>query len=44
MDILKAFKLFNKDININININDTKENKTNYDYYMDKLKKNCSYF
>jgi small GTP-binding protein len=28
---------------ININITENKDDKTNYDYYMDKLKKNCSY-
>jgi small GTP-binding protein len=31
----------NKDININITNN--KDDKTNYDYYMDKLKKKCYY-
>jgi len=33
----------NNDIKINININDTNKDETNYNYYMNKLKKNCSY-
>jgi small GTP-binding protein len=37
----------NNNVNIidnNINITDNNDDKTNYDYYLDKLKKNCSYF
>jgi len=30
-------------INIKINKNDTSEDKSNYNYYIDKVKKNCSY-
>jgi small GTP-binding protein len=42
LSINTSHQPYNK--NININIDDTKDNKNNYDYYMDKLKKNCSYF
>jgi hypothetical protein len=44
LSIHNSHQQFNKEINININITENKDDKSNYDYYMDKLKKNCSYF
>ena len=39
----KNYESNNKNVNITDNNNDNNDDKTNYDYYLDKLKKNCSY-